>query len=231
MGHAVVAPSRPDFSFEKRLGSIGAGARFGALGSGARARIGGFQDRIGRTTSAGFGKHYGPYQYKRPQINFRLQAPKPKLGVYGPGGKFGLYQAGLKYQARAGALRMKGPALGAKYTAPGFAPKRPEFSYKRPDIHFVDGQGAAHAPSVRYGGAKVRQAYQAPRYSLGGVTAKYAIQGPRPDLRVRAPLEKSGIRAPSYAIKRESPRDYVRPKKHGVRLHTKPAKHVPHKKW
>ena len=25
LGHAVVAPSRPDFSFEKRLGSIGAG--------------------------------------------------------------------------------------------------------------------------------------------------------------------------------------------------------------
>merc|ERR1712051_318150 len=122
-------------------GKLGAGARFGSLGSSARSRIGGFQQRIGRTTSAGFGKHYGPYQYKRPQINFRLQAPKPKLGVY---------QAGLKYQARAGALRMKGPALGAKYTRPGFAPKRPEFSYKRPDIHFVDGQGVAKAPSVLY---------------------------------------------------------------------------------
>merc|ERR1712051_196201 len=231
LGHAVVAPSRPDFDFGSRLGKIGAGARFGSFGSNARGRIGGFQKAIGARTAAGFGKHYGPYQYKRPRVDFRIKAPRPDLGVYGPGGKFGLYQAGLKYQARAGALRMKGPALGAKYTRPGFAPKRPEFSYKRPDIHFVDGQGVAKAPSVLYGGAKVQQAYQAPRYSLGGVTAKYAVQGPRPDLRVRAPREHARVAAPSYAIKRESPRDYVRPKKHGVRLHTKPAKHVPHKKW
>merc|ERR1719242_2381982 len=207
LGHAVVAPSRPEFSFEKRLGSIGAGARFGSFGSNARSRIGGFQQRIGAKTAAGFGKHYGPYQYKRPQINFRLQAPKPDLGVYGPGGKFGLYQAGLKYQARAGALRMKGPALGAKYAAPSFAPKRPQFSYKRPDIHFQEGVGIAKAPQVAYGGAKIVQSYQAPQYKLGGVTAKYAIQGPRPDLRVRAPVEHSRIAGPSYRVKRESPRD------------------------
>merc|ERR1739844_112868 len=94
LGHAVVAPSRPDFDFGSRLGKIGAGARFGSFGSNARGRIGGFQQAIGRRTAAGFGKHYGPYQYTRP----------------------------------------------------GFAPKRPQFSYKRPDLNFVEGQGATQAP-------------------------------------------------------------------------------------
>lgn len=98
-------------------------------------------------------------------------------------------------------------------------------------MNFVDGQGFAQAPQVSYGGAKVVQSYQAPRYNLGGVTAKYAVQGPRPNFAVRAPREESRIAAPTYRVKRESPRDYVRPKKHGVLLHTKKAKHVPHKKW
>ena len=213
LGHAVVAPSRPDFDFGSRLGKIGAGARFGSFGSNARGRIGGFQKAIGARTAAGFGKHYGPYQYKRPRVDFRIKAPRPDLGVYGPGGKFGLYQAGLKYQARAGALRMKGPALGAKYTRPGFAPKRPEFSYKRPDLNFVEGQGATQAPKVWYGGAQVKQAFQRPSYKLAAPAAKYAVQRPRPDLRVRAPREESRVWAPSYAVKREAPRDYVRPKK------------------
>merc|ERR1712242_551065 len=133
---------------------------------------------------------YGPFEYRRPSVEYSVQGPGPKLGVYGPKAKLNIDRATLDYRSKAGDLALRGPQLGNTFKRPDIQAFRPKFDFYAPKLDFQEGRAQTKGPQAK-------------------------VAGPKPWLGVDGPSADLSVYRPETSYKRQSPSAYVQPaKKH-----------------
>lgn len=157
-------------------------------------------------------RHVGPYQFRRPRIDYRVRKPAPRLNVDGPDAQLGLAKPVFGAVTRAGDIRSRVAHVANRYQRPQIANRRPQFAYKQPQMAFNSGYGATRGAQFGYRAPKVQQEYVAPRQQLRYPDFAAKAVRPTTGFDIAGPMSRNSVAAPQAAMRQTAPVAHYNPK-------------------